>query len=150
MAADGHNLGYVHELHERYLSDAESVPGEWQAYFGSNGEELAAARAESVRLASDASRSIASALALVEAHCRHGHLAARLDPLGSESVADPALDPAQLNPPLPESELARIPADALGVGARGETFADVLARLRDAYCRTIAYEIEYIPSHEQR
>ncbi len=43
MVADAHNLGYVHELHERYLTDAESVPAEWQAYFASSGEELAAA-----------------------------------------------------------------------------------------------------------
>jgi 2-oxoglutarate dehydrogenase complex dehydrogenase (E1) component-like enzyme len=148
----------------------------WQAYFASSGEELAAAlplvrrlrelyprlfgepvpastrgvaeSADAVR-ASDASRSVASARALVEAHRRHGHLAARLDPLGPEPAGDPALDPARLSPPLPESELARIPADVLEVAVPGETLADVLPRLRDAYCGTMAHEIEHIASREQ-
>ncbi len=38
----------------------------------------------------------------------------------------------------------------LGVAVPGETFAEVLPRLRDAYCGTIAYEIEHIASREQR
>ena len=37
-------------------------------------------------------------MALVKAHRMHGHLAARLDPLGSEPVGDPALDPLRLEP----------------------------------------------------
>ena len=32
---------------------------------------------------------VAAAMALVKAHRTHGHLAARLDPLGSEPVGDP-------------------------------------------------------------
>ena len=149
MAAGAYNLGYVHELFERYLTDASGVPAEWQAYFAPR-PEVDGSHDETVRLDSDASRSVASAKALVEAHRRHGHLAARLDPLGSEPVGDPALDPAKLSPPLPDSELARIPADVLDVGAPGETIADVLPRLRDAYCGTIAYEFEHIASREQR
>ena len=35
---------------------------------------------------------VAAAMALVKAHRMHGHLAARLDPLGSEPLGDPALD----------------------------------------------------------
>src|SRR5687767_10645210 len=34
---------------------------------------------------------VAAAMALVKAYRMHGHLAARLDPLGSEPVGDPAL-----------------------------------------------------------
>src|SRR6266496_4356989 len=43
---------------------------------------------------------VAAAMALVKAYRTHGHLAARLDPLGSDPVGDPALDPSRLVPEL--------------------------------------------------
>ena len=41
---------------------------------------------------------VAAAMALVKAYRMHGHLAARLDPLGSEPMGDPALDESRLVP----------------------------------------------------
>ena len=41
---------------------------------------------------------VAAAMALVKAHRTHGHLAAHLDPLGSEPIGDPALDPEPARP----------------------------------------------------
>ena len=93
---------------------------------------------------------VASAMALVDAIRSHGHLAARLDPLGSEPLGDPALDEAELVVPLTLELQARIPAAVLGVHVEGETLADVLPRLRDVYCGTIAYEIEHISDHAER
>ena len=43
----------------------------------------------------------------------HGHLAAHLDPLGSEPVGDPALEPERLIPKLTPELQARIPASLL-------------------------------------
>ena len=40
---------------------------------------------------------VAAAMALVKAIRMHGHLAARLDPLGSEPPGDPALEPESLS-----------------------------------------------------
>ncbi|MGH3133188.1 MAG: 2-oxoglutarate dehydrogenase E1 subunit family protein, partial [Gaiellaceae bacterium] len=87
---------------------------------------------------------VASAMALVDAIRSHGHLAARLDPLGSEPPGDPALDESELTVPLPPEVQAQIPASLLGVHVDGETLADVLPRLREVYCGTIAYEIEHL------
>src|SRR5207237_10708372 len=78
----------------------------------------------------------------------HGHLAARLDPLGSEPEGDPALDPEPLG--LTPELMARIPAKILRVGVPGETLADVLPHLRQTYCGTSAYELEHIASHRPR
>jgi 2-oxoglutarate dehydrogenase E1 component len=93
---------------------------------------------------------VAAAMALVTAFRTHGHLAARLDPLGSEPVGDPALEPERREPKLTEELQRLIPADILGVHVPGETLADVLPQLRDVYCGTSAYEIEHISDHEQR
>src|SRR5580765_7592618 len=93
---------------------------------------------------------VAAAMSLVKALRMHGHLAARLDPLGSEPVGDPALEPERLQPKLTPELQARIPANVLRVHAPGETLAEVLPKLQETYSGTSAYEIEHISDHEQR
>src|SRR4051812_46978113 len=93
-------------------------------------------------------QAVQAAMSLIKAHRTHGHLAARLDPLGSEPEGDPALDPEPLK--LTPELMARIPAKILRVGVPGDTLAEVLPHLRETYCGTIAYEIEHIASHRQR
>jgi 2-oxoglutarate dehydrogenase E1 component len=93
---------------------------------------------------------IAAAMALVKAFRMHGHLAAHLDPLGSEPPGDPALEPERLIPKLTPELQARIPASLLRLHVEGETLADALPRLRETYTGTIAYEIEHISDHEER
>src|SRR5205085_1138247 len=89
-----------------------------------------------------------AATSLLKAHRTHGHLAARLDPLGAKPEGDPALDPEplQLTPDL----MAKIPAHILRMYVPGATLADALPHLRETYCGPIAYEIEHIASHGQR
>ena len=93
---------------------------------------------------------VAAAMSLVKAIRMHGHLAARLDPLGSEPPGDPALEPESLNPPLTPEVQARIPARLLRLSCEGETLFDALPRLQEIYMGTIAYEIEHISDHAER
>ena len=93
-------------------------------------------------------QAVQAATSLVKAHRMHGHLAARLDPLGSPPIGDPALDPATVS--LTEELMRRIPASVLRVAVAGDTFADALPRLRSTYTGTISYELEHISDHEQR
>jgi len=91
---------------------------------------------------------VAAAMALVKAHRTHGHLAARLDPLGSEPIGDPALDPGPLG--LTSDVMAAIPTAVLRISTPGQTLAEALPRLHEAYCGTMAYELEHISSHGER
>ncbi|MDQ3891117.1 MAG: 2-oxoglutarate dehydrogenase E1 component [Actinomycetota bacterium] len=172
------NAGFVQELFVQYLTSPDSVDPAWrhvfeaapdalarqlpllerlrelhQEYGGDAGNGAAAATRAAAR---EEARpdvllgAVAAAMALVKAHRMHGHLAARLDPLGSEPRGDPALDPQALVPRLTPDLQARIPAAILRMYVPGETLAEALPRLRETYCGTMAYEIEHIADHEQR
>ncbi len=93
-------------------------------------------------------QAVQAATSLLKAHRTHGHLAARLDPLGREPEGDPALDPVPLG--LTPELMERIPARILRMYVSGQTLAEALPHLRETYCGPIAYEIEHIASHRQR
>ena len=93
---------------------------------------------------------VAAAMALVKAYRMHGHLAARLDPLGSEPIGDPALDESRLVPVLTPTLQARLPASLLRLYVEGETLLEALPLLRDVYTGSMAYEIEHISDHAER
>jgi multifunctional 2-oxoglutarate metabolism enzyme len=93
-------------------------------------------------------QAVQAATSLLKGYRTHGHLAAQLDPLGSEPKGDPAIQPENLN--LTPELMARIPASILRIGVPGETLLEALPRMRDAYCGTIAYQFEHLSSHQQR
>jgi 2-oxoglutarate dehydrogenase E1 component len=93
-------------------------------------------------------QAVQAATSLLKAFRTHGHLAARLDPLGSALRGDPALEPENLN--LTPELMERVPASILRVECPGQTLLDVLPRMREDYCGTIAYQIEHLSSHQQR
>jgi multifunctional 2-oxoglutarate metabolism enzyme len=91
---------------------------------------------------------VQAATSLLKAYRTHGHLAARVNPLGSDPKGDPALEPENVN--LTPELMSQIPASILRIGVEGETLLDALPRMREAYCGTIAYQIEHLSSHQQR
>jgi 2-oxoglutarate dehydrogenase E1 component len=174
---DALNAGFAGQLLEQYLENPASVPEEWRALFEQGDDaELLALQPGLVRLLEQRSNGapapsdtvsqgpvaaepevdeellggVAAAMALVKAYRTHGHLAARLDPLGSEPPGDPALEPERMVPTLTLELQARIPARLLRTYVEGETLAEALPKLQETYCGTIAYEIEHISDHEER
>ena len=93
-------------------------------------------------------QAVQAATSVVKAHRMHGHLWARLDPLGSEPEGDPALDPRNVH--LTPELMRAIPASVLRVAVPGETFGEALPHLQEIYCGTIAYEFEHISNHDER
>jgi multifunctional 2-oxoglutarate metabolism enzyme len=91
---------------------------------------------------------VQAATSLIKAHRMHGHLAAHLDPLGTEPIGDPALEPSTVG--LTPEVMERIPAHILRIQCPGATLAEALPHLRAIYCGTIAYEIEHISDHQKR
>ncbi len=116
----------------------------------SSAPPLGATQATAVTARPDAEllQAVQAATSLLKAYRTHGHLAARLDPLGSEPKGDPAIQPETLN--LTPELMSQVPADILRIGVSGETLLDALPRMREAYCGTIAYQIEHLSSHQQR
>jgi len=170
---DGLNLGYVRDLLDQYLVSPGSVDPAWRAIFEQAadgvveghplvrrlrelypdliaGNGAVATRPATVPAPTELLGGVAAAMALVKAHRMHGHLAARLDPLGSEPPGDPGLEPENLHPPLTPVLQTQIPASVLRIAVPGQTLAEALPHLRSTYCGTMAYEIEHISSHEQR
>ena len=88
----------------------------------------------------DMLQAVQAATSLVKAHRTHGHLAAQLDPLGTEPPGDPALDPGPLK--LTPDVMARIPADILRMWVPGSNLGEALPHLRAVYCGTTGYESE--------
>src|SRR5215211_419429 len=62
-------------------------------------------------------QAVQAATSLLKAYRTHGHLAARLDPLGSMGKGDPAIEPENLN--LTPELMAQIPASILRIGLEG-------------------------------
>ena len=93
-------------------------------------------------------QAVEAATSLLKNYRTHGHLAARLDPLGSEPKGDPTIQPESLN--LTPELMARIPAAILHIGVPGENLLEALPRMREAYCGTMAYQFEHLSSHQQR
>jgi len=93
-------------------------------------------------------QAVQAASTLVSRVRSHGHMAAHLDPLGSEPEGDPGLDPEALG--LTPEIQARLPAKIFQMYVPGATLADALPHLLETYCGTMAYEIEHIASHRQR
>jgi 2-oxoglutarate dehydrogenase E1 component len=172
---DGLNSGFARDLLEDYLENPDAVPSEWRELFESGRSDVVATHPGLLRLLERTGNgqpaepaaptapapaaepvtdellgAVAAAMALIKAHRMHGHLAARLDPLGSEPPGDPALEPERLIPKLTPELQARVPASVLRLYVPGDTLADVLPRLTETYSGTIAYEIEHIADHEKR
>jgi len=138
------NDGYIAETYEAYRRDPSSVDESWRQFFRT--AESLAGMAGGAQADDRLLRKTAAAASLVEAIREYGHLAVQLDPLGTPPPSAPELTPEFHG--MKEEELADVPASALGY-TEG-TAADVVQRLREVYCSTIALEFIHLGSEDER
>jgi 2-oxoglutarate dehydrogenase E1 component len=137
------NDALIADMYERFRQSPESVDESWRQFFA-----FAQSLAGSAPGIADESllRKAAAAAALVEDIRHYGHLAVRLDPLGSQPVGAQELT-AEFHG-LTESDLERIPGSALGFN--DATAADVVKRLRSIYASSIGFDLEHIEEEAER
>ncbi|HWL41251.1 MAG TPA: 2-oxoglutarate dehydrogenase E1 component [Gemmatimonadaceae bacterium] len=145
------NDGYISEAYEAYLRDPASVDESWRQYFRfaeSLSGTTETAREPLLPGQTDPGflRNVAAAAKLADAIRSYGHLAVRLDPLGSSPEGTPELTPEFHG--LSEEDLAGIPG--LALGASGGSAADVVARLRELYSSSIGFEISHLGEASER
>jgi 2-oxoglutarate dehydrogenase E1 component len=148
----GLNAGYVAELYERYRQNPESVDAATRAIFEQwsppiNGH---APVDGVIPTAVTNIQTIVGAANLVQSIREYGHLAARLDPLGSEPRGDPALELEAHN--ITEDELRQLPASLVD-GPIAETAAnafEAVEMLRAIYSSTIGFDYDHVHDPEER
>src|SRR4029450_6498568 len=106
----GVNAGYVLEVFERYQQNPQSVDSQTRRIFESwtpAADEGGGGGSGAVDV-----HKRGGIVNLAECIRRYGHLAARLDPLGSEPVGDPSLSPAAHG--ITDADLEALPASLVG------------------------------------
>jgi len=132
---------YLDAQYRQWQQDPASLDGRWQAFF--EGFEIgAAAPVADPECAARQSR-VAS---LIYAYRSRGHLLAQVDPLGHNLQSHPELELASFE--LGEADLdTQFDAGHLH-GLQRATLREIVALLRDIYCRAIG--VEYIHIQERR
>ena len=147
----GVNAGYVLELFERYKQNPQSVDPQTRAIFDSwapaADEEAGSASTQPARL--DVHK-IVGAANLADCIRRYGHLAARLDPLGSEPVGDPSLSLSAHG--ITDADLKALPASLVGgpVAEASANAYEAIDKLRRIYCSTTGFDYAHIFVPEER
>lgn len=152
----GPNAGYVLELYERYRRDPNSVDAAARALFQRwtppdvDGMERPARDGASVTAPAVEVAKIVGAVNYAAAIRAYGHLDARLDPLGSVPVGDPALDPAAHG--ITEEDLRALPASLVGgpVAAAASSALEAVRMLRTIYSSTLGFDYDHVREPEER
>ncbi len=141
--ANSENLSLIEDYYRRWQSDASSVDASWRIFFEGFelGREPRGTSADLVDL--DAARAQAAVTRLIDAHREFGHYLADLDPLrlNPRRQTLDLLEPAAFG--LSEADLNRVFYNPLNDTGHS-TLRELIAVLRETYCRTIGVEFMHI------
>ncbi|WP_407270035.1 2-oxoglutarate dehydrogenase E1 component [Radiobacillus sp. PE A8.2] len=153
----GPNMGYVEEQYDLYLESPNDVDETLRNIFDTYGapEWLQEKNGTTNSISSQPSQTeikkLTSAMKLVEAIRRYGHLEASIYPVGLEKNRKTHLiDPATYG--LTEHDLEAIPSEWIWEDAPDnvQTALDVVNVLREQYVGNISFEYDHVNNDEER
>jgi 2-oxoglutarate dehydrogenase E1 component len=153
----GPNVGYVLDLYEQYLEDPDSVDPVSRAYFASWTPQTVASLTTSPvypvatrQITEDDLRRIVGAARLARFVRENGHMAARVDPLGTDPPGDDELG-LEANH-LTTADLTMLPASVVGgpCAVGSANCLEALGKLRKIYSGNVGYETDHIQVSEER
>jgi 2-oxoglutarate dehydrogenase E1 component len=159
---NGENGAWVEALYEDYVLGRERVPESWRRLFDRlHGRAVpeseldaepapvaARANGQDRQTAAGPAAPIVGIVGLIDAYRGHGHLIAKLDPLGQNRDEHPLLDPSTYG--LGGFDPTRRLQFGNYLGQRDGTLPELIASLRRTYCRTFGAEFMEIRDKERR
>lgn len=143
----GPNAGYILELYDRFQQNPDSVDAATKAFF-----EQWSPPADGLVLSPTIGHidKIMGAVNLAQAIREYGHLAAQLDPLGSEPPGDPSLE--LVSHGLTEEDLRQLPAMLIGgpIARQTDNAWEATQALRNVYTRRTGYDYDHLRLPEER
>jgi 2-oxoglutarate dehydrogenase E1 component len=130
------NLDAIEDAYRRWCDNPDSVDESWRLFF--EGFELGSARTAEPA----GGGAHAGIIRLIDAYRDLGHFLAHLDPLSEPKTTHPLLELAEFG--LDENDLDRTFDVSHFTGMKRATLRELLAALRETYCRTIGVEYMHI------
>ncbi len=139
------NRDYVEALHAEWKRDPNALPEAWQMFFAGFELSMCPRRCAAAEQAAAQSHVVR----LIQAYRLLGHTVAQVDPLAERTRVNPDLLLEAFG--LAEADLDRVfdTGDVAGAPRRA-TLRDILAVLRDTYCRSIGVEFLHIQDARMR
>ncbi|WP_121639261.1 2-oxoglutarate dehydrogenase E1 component [Virgibacillus sp. Bac330] len=152
----GPNMGYVEEQYDLYKADPEAVDPSIKKMFDEHGapqwlsQAGVSTVAETQAASIDDVKKLTSAMKLVEAIRRFGHLVADIYPVGRSERTSNLVDAESYG--LTQEDLMSIPASWLWEKAPShvKNGLDVVKELKKYYSGTIAFEFDHVNNEEER
>jgi 2-oxoglutarate dehydrogenase E1 component len=131
------NTGALEAAYQKWQADPASVDERWRLFF--EGFELGCSRDG---VAPGAACAELGVFRLIQAYRELGHFLANLDPLGERRTSHPLLALSEFG--LSERDLDRTFDTSIIPGLPSATLRQLIAVLRETYCRTIGVEYMHI------
>ncbi|MEK7357584.1 MAG: thiamine pyrophosphate-dependent enzyme, partial [Bdellovibrionota bacterium] len=128
------NLDFIEGLYQNYRINPESVDPQWQKFF--EGVEFA----KELSTESGLSLKELDVFRLINAYRDYGHFEANLNPLAGGTKSFPELSFQNFN--LGDADLDQTFEVGGLIGKKGATLRDIIAHLRNSYCRTISVQVQ--------